>query len=358
MTDGPSRKTVTAKDGLDSWKSFGQEALTRSTAMYKNLEHELDSIKDSSDDDKLRKLREYKYFVHLSERCKLFVDNVDRDWKLEEIPRNGSRQALLNFKPVWITPDLANKFIWNHSQRWVLISATFPVLPVLCKQLGIDPDDIDNKKIYEVPSTFPPENSPVYLWPVANVVSTEMITAVPKIIKAIKTIMSWYPGNRGLIHTVSYDLCNKIISGVGSPRLITHNSQNRQDIVNGYIDGFDKNDPGNSVLISPSVERGIDLKNDLCRFIIICKMPWLGLGDKIVNARAYSSGEIGKLWYRSDAMTTIEQMAGRGVRSTEDFCDIYIIDEQVKKIYELQPSLWSTGFQECISWDENKLLDI
>jgi len=114
ITEGPSRKTVTAKDGLDSWKQFGNEAWERSSVLAKNLEHELSDMKDSSDEDKLRKLREHKYFVHLSERCELFVHNVDRDWKLEEIPRNGSRQALLNFKPVWITPDLANKFIWNR----------------------------------------------------------------------------------------------------------------------------------------------------------------------------------------------------------------------------------------------------
>jgi ATP-dependent DNA helicase DinG len=358
LVEGPSRKTVTSHDGLSSWMDFATEALNRSANVYKKIEREIESIGDDNSDDeyKLKKMREHKHFLQLNERCKLFLDNVDKNWKLEEIPRNGSRQGQLNFKPVWLTPELAEKFIWRHSNTWVLISATFPVLPVLCKQLGIDPDDIEDHEIHEVPSTFPPENSPVYLWPVANLTAKSMEAETPKIIEAVKTILSWYPNSRGLIHTVSYSLCDQIIKGVNSPRLVTHTSENRQDIINGYIDGFDKDDPDNAVLISPSAERGLDLRDDLCRFIIICKNPFLSLGDKIVSARLFGSGAVGKLWYQSDAMTTIEQQAGRGMRSATDHVDTYILDEQVNRLYTQKPSLWSKSFSNCISWDENKLL--
>ena len=351
MPDGPKFKTATAKQGISSWKDFAQEALQRANKLSNELNREIESMGDYDIDAKLRKIKEKDNFVHISERCEIFLDNVDKGWVMQEIPRYGSKQGKLIFSPTWINSTLSNKYLWDHSSKFVLISATFLPIEVECKRLGIDIDDVEGHNIYEVPSSFDPENAPVHIWPVASLSRDTMAEGIPRLVKMVKYILKKFPNKRGLIHTVSYDLCRKVMDGVNSPRLITHTSENRQEIINGYIDNFNEDDPDNMVLCSPSCERGLDLKYDLCSFIIILKMSWLSLGDKIVSARA-NSGKLGQLWYKSDAMATCEQQSGRGNRVEDDHVEIFILDEQVNKIYRSQPSLWSKSFQEQISMDD------
>ena len=357
LQDGPSRKTITSKDGMNSWRDFGQDAKSRATKIASDINQEIENMDNSDPDAKLRKIREMKHFIHITEQCDIFLSSVDKDWKMEEIPRSGSRQGQLIFKPVWITPELSQEFMFKHSESWVLLSATYPPLPVLCKQLGIDIDDVEGGKIYDVPSTFDPAKAPVYVWPVASLSATRMDTETPKIIKAVKKILNRHPGVRGLLHSVSYKLGQAIINGVNSPRLIMHTSENRGDIINGFANKGKSTLPPDACLVSPSAERGLDFSDDLCRFIICLKTPFKYLGDKIVNARLYGSGRLGQLWYNSDAMTTIEQMAGRGCRSSSDYCSVYLLDEKTNELYTKQPSLWSQNFRNQISWDENELLD-
>jgi len=352
LQDGPKRKTSTSHSGLDAWKSFGEEALERSTYEHKRIQKEIESINPENEDLLLSKMREEKTFVHIAEKSQIFLNNMDKHWVYEEVPRYGSRQAQYIFKPTWLSPELSNEFLFRHSDSWLLISATFLPMVVLCKQLGIDPDEID---YMEVPSTFDPERSPVNVWPVANLVSTKMKEETPKLIKAIKIILDWHKGERGLLHTVSYKLCKDIMEGVGSDRLITHDSSNRKEIMGDFQDEYNSLRK-DAVLVSPSAERGISLDGEKCKFIIFAKMPYLNLGDKVVSARLYGSGDIGKLWFKADAMIKVEQGCGRGMRGKDDQVVSYLLDYQIEKVYEKSPLLWSEAFRNSITWTENELL--
>ena len=348
----PAKKTIKANDGMEAWVEFGEEALYKSREMYQSLDAQVNALgTGQNDDEKLKLLRERDYFKNLYGKCGIFLESVDKTWLMEETPRRGSRQGKIQFRPTWMVPALAEEFLWRHSHDWVLVSATLPPIPVFCKQLGIDPDEID---FLEVPSTFDPERSPVHIWPVADLTSKKMDKEAPKAISGIKQILARHRGERGIIHTVSWKLCGQIMDGVNSHRLITHNSDNRNDIINEFMtpDGFSPD----SVLVSPSCQRGVDLRDDLCRFVIVVKCPFLSLGAKYVGARLYGSGSIGKLWYQAEAMTTIEQMAGRGWRSAEDWCTVYVIDKQAQRLYEKRPSLWSIAFADQVSWAKNELL--
>ena len=48
-----------------------------------------------------------------------------------------------------------------------------------------------------------------------------------------------------------------------------------------------------TVLISPSLYIGLDLKNDLSRFQIITKVPYPDLGDRWINEKRKINGQ----WY-------------------------------------------------------------
>jgi Rad3-related DNA helicase len=198
---------------------------------------------------------------------------------------------------------------------------------------------------YEIPSQFPVENRPVYCYPVANLTAKTTDAEMPKLVEAVRSIINHYPDQKGIIHAVSYSLANKIIEGVDNHRLITHNSKDRQEVIDEFICS-DKP----LVLISPSLERGISLEEDKCRFIIICKCPYLSLGDKVTAARLYSS-KLGQIWYGSNAALTVVQMAGRGVRSNIDQADTYILDLKVKELILKNPSWFPEWWRNSLEFE-------
>jgi len=242
-----------------------------------------------------------------------------------------------------LTPELSEQYLWRHGKKFVLMSATFPPKLVLAKCLGLDTSDMD---YYEIPSQFPVENRPVYCYPVASMTAKTTDMELPKLIEAVKCIVDHYPSQKGIIHAVSYALANKIMEGVDSVRLITHNSKDRQDV----IDQFTNSDEP-LVLVSPSIERGLSLEEDKCRFIIIAKCPYLSLGDKVTAARLYSS-KIGQIWYGSNAALTVVQMAGRAVRSNVDQADTYILDLKVKELILKNPSWFPSWWLDGLIFEK------
>jgi len=54
----------------------------------------------------------------------------------------------------------------------------------------------------------------------------------------------------------------------------------RDEVITKHIDSTEP-----TVLISPSLHLGLDLKDDLSRFQIIIKVPYGNLGDRWISAR-------------------------------------------------------------------------
>lgn len=347
MANGPRRKTTDAKDGVQSWIEFGEVAHAKSKRKAAELKAEVDSWDAIDEEWQLRTMKELERMVHITERCAMFLDNVDKSWILEQQDRVGKFQGKLIFRPLWITPELAAKYLWKHSKSWVLMSAAFLPKPVLAKILGIDEGDMD---WVTVPSTFPIENRPINIWPVCDLKYSNMKEEVPKLIKGIRKVLDRHRGQKGLIHCSSYSLAKMIAEGVDDDRLITHGNKDRQAVVDHFVESH-----GDEVLVSPSLERGINLNDDLARFQIVAKAPFLSLADKVVNKRVHS-GRIGQMWYSSSMMLAVLQAAGRGVRHEGDYCECYILDKAVERAYELQPSLWPEWFRDAISWKINELI--
>ena len=347
MANGPRRKTTDAKDGVQSWIEFGEVAHAKSKRKAAELKAEVDNWNTIEEEWQLRTMKELERMVHINERCAMFLDNVDKSWILEQQDRVGKFQGKLIFRPLWITPELAEKYLWKYSKSWVLMSAAFLPKPVLAKILGIDEGDMD---WVTVPSTFPIENRPINIWPVCDLKYSNMKEEVPKLIKGIRKVLNRHRGQKGLIHCSSYSLAKMIVEGVDDERLITHGNKDRQAVVDHFVGSH-----GDAVLVSPSLERGINLNDDLARFQIVAKAPFLSLADKVVNKRVHS-GRIGQMWYSSSMMLAVLQAAGRGVRHEGDYCECYILDKAVERAYELQPSLWPEWFRSAVTWGVNELV--
>ncbi|MGH9984653.1 MAG: helicase C-terminal domain-containing protein, partial [Nitrososphaeraceae archaeon] len=81
---------------------------------------------------------------------------------------------------------------------------------------------------------------------------------------------------------------------------------------------INSNEP--TVLVSPSLYMGIDLKDDLSRLQIVTKVPYPDLGEKWIKAKLNSfddKKEVEK-WYAWQTLLRIVQVYGRSIRSRKD----------------------------------------
>ena len=99
-----------------------------------------------------------------------------------------------------------------------------------------------------------------------------------------------------------------------------------------------------TILVGPTLNEGIDLPGDDCRFIIILKVPYPSLGDKLVKEKI----KLFPLWYNSTTSNEIIQGIGRGVRYDGDWCVTYILDACFWNLYLSTKDQYSIELQNRI----------
>lgn len=275
------------------------------------------------------------------------ADSEDNGMWLRDYDREDDRLIL---KPVMVNHFGSGK-LWRHGEKWLLMSATVISADEMADSLGL-PWEFG---VVQVPMTFPVENRKVVIAPVADVSFKAMDEAVPKLAFAIARICEENPGVRVLVHTVSYDLTRKLakalrfgdadcrlMGGDGGRSLFTYdNAKTRDEALEKY-----KRTEG-AVLLAPSMERGIDLPGDLCRVQVICKTPFPSLGDRQISARIHLPG--GQMWYTVRTVRDVVQMCGRGVRSKDDWCLTYVLDQQfARNLWGKSKGLFPKWFQEAV----------
>jgi Rad3-related DNA helicase len=150
--------------------------------------------------------------------------------------------------------------------------------------------------------------------------------------------MTLHKNHKGIIHTTSYEQLNFIkeaISETNARRLLITDPEIQRDEV---IFEHTNNTTKPTVLISPSLHTGLDLKDELSRFQIITKVPYPNKSDRWTNAKRVVDSE----WYYWQTALKLIQAYGRSVRSKDDWARTYILDSAfgyfVKKNKAILPS--------------------
>lgn len=202
-----------------------------------------------------------------------------------------------------------------------------------------------------VPSTFPPDLRPIYIYPIAELSFKTKETAYPIILSGLETIIRNHMDDRILVHTVSFaftDYLHNNASDHVRPRMVSYrSSQQRQRAIDTYLY------TPTTVLLAPSLDRGIDFPGNDCRAIVVAKIPYPQLNDKQISARLHSRG--GQLWYTVQAVRSLVQMTGRGMRSANDFCETYILDRAFISLWRKYKHLFPTWWRDALIWDAGKL---
>lgn len=244
------------------------------------------------------------------------------------IERDGDRAEFVPFK---IAPLTYNLF--DHAEVIILMSATIVNPKNFAKHLGIK-----EYKYIETASVFDPKRSPIHVSSKYPLSYNKMKEYLPKVIDQVAQLVKMHEGEKGIIHTHSFEITQAVQRKLsGSRFLYREEGSTNEDILKEHVM---RKDP--TVLISPSLTMGVDLKGDLGKWQIIIKLPYPSLGSKRVKMLF----EEDKEWYSAQMLKVLVQAAGRCTRSKEDEAVTYILDGNVVRILKENKDLLPKHFME------------
>lgn len=244
-----------------------------------------------------------------------------------------------SFKPISVSV-YADRNLFKYAKKIVLMSATIINYKAFCQSLGISHDEA---VFIDVPSTFPKENRPIVKAYVGRLNMNNLPSMLPKIVERIKKIMDFHKDHKGIIHLPSYRLGSDVFMMIGDKyrsRILF--PKNALEIPSMLKRHQESERP--TVLMSPSMAEGIDLKEDLSRFQVIAKMPYPPMGDKVVKARMNKDS----LWYSYTTALKLIQSYGRSVRSETDTAATYVLDEALEDVIQRNKGALPLWFMEAL----------
>ncbi len=243
------------------------------------------------------------------------------------------------FQPLEVSAYTSQLF--DTADAVLLMSATVFSAERLCKALGIPRESAEFVKVAE--SSFPVENRMIHALDIAHLSKASMDASMEGIARAVDEIMERHAGERGVIHTTSYSQTNFIIQHVSEKnraRLVTtQGSRDRAELLRAHEATVA------SVLISPSLHQGVDLKDDLARFQVIVKVPYPDLSDRRVQVKMQRD----KGWYDWQTALRLVQTYGRGVRSENDHCVTLVLDSKFSSFVRDNRGLFPGYFLDALS---------
>lgn len=266
-----------------------------------------------------------------------FVEKYDSETWLYEFENNSKdgKGDRFYFKPIDVS-SYAESLLFRLGKKVLLMSATILDHNAFCESLGIPQSEVS---CIRVSSPFPVKNRPIIYAPVGHMSKAHIDKTLPVLIEAIKSILQEHKTEKGIIHTHSYYIANRIKNSIRSKRLLTHDSHNRDEILDRHT-----RSKSPTVLISPSMTEGVDLRGEISRFQIVCKIPYPFLGDKLVRKRMNRWD----WWYPLQTAKTIVQSVGRSVRSNDDHAVTYILDSNWSGFYYKNKELFPEDFRKCV----------
>lgn len=248
----------------------------------------------------------------------------------------GEKELIsVTFKPIIISSLIA-KFL-KKFKKVVFCSATILDFDMFTSILGL-PDD--STAIFKSESIFPPERSPMYMnQNVGPLNKNNLDQKLPEILKRVDYILGHYSKFKGVVHTHTYKIARFLweYSCHRDRILFPENAGKLQSCLQNHIESDLP-----TVIISPSVYEGLDLKDDLARFQILVKVPWPYMADPLVGAR----NDVYPGYIEYLTALKIEQAKGRSSRSETDWSHNFMIDGSFTSFFRNNSYLFSKHFKD------------
>jgi ATP-dependent DNA helicase DinG len=327
-SDNNSKKVIPASVLFDSDKEIEEKYSNTSKKDANQISDEL-FVEATRDAEKLTRA----------------INNIlsnPKNWIISEIKKENYEVVRVELKPLDISEYC--QAVFEKCSMTLIMSATILNDRTFCRSIGLDTSSYDRDvKFIRIPSDFPIEKRLIYPLNIEylNFNNLQSERVKNNIVKAIDNLMYVHRYDKGIIHTTSYEQLNFIKENVSQKNarrlIVTDPDLQRDEVLKQHIDSIKP-----TVLISPSLHTGLDLKDDLSRFQIITKVPYPNKSDRWTNAKR----EIDEEWYYWQTALKLIQAYGRSIRSKEDWAKTYVLDSAfsyfVKKNKNILPD-WFTS---------------
>lgn len=234
-------------------------------------------------------------------------------------------------RPVYASA-FAGDLFFNQAERTLALSATILDHEMWARSLGLKPENV---AFIKTDSPFAKEHRPVVIDYAGPMSFKRQEDTFPKMVEKVRTILLKHREERGIIHCHSFALGKRLVTALQNPRLVmVEEEQDKTVVIQKHAQT-----PG-SVLVSPGMTEGVDLKDDLARFAILPKVPFASTQDLVVSLRMQDQ----RGWYDWRTCLTFLQACGRTVRNDQDYATTYLVDSDFEafmaRCTKLLPRWW------------------
>lgn len=261
----------------------------------------------------------YELLTSHQKKISQFIELYNKENWVFDVENTNDKYKKFIFKPIDIS-KYAHQYLLQFADYVIFMSATIISHEGFSLTIGL-PDDL-TVSIKE-PSPFPASNRPIIYSPAGSMSAKNIDKTLPIMKTMIAEIISNHKDEKGIIHTHSIKIANYLKNTLRSKRIIVAYGENREKALEQHTKSKKP-----TILISPSMTEGVDLKGSLSEFQILCKVPFPYLGDKVVKKKMNKW----KWWYNTQTIRTIIQSVGRSIRSEDDKAVTYILDSDWSRI--------------------------
>ena len=161
----------------------------------------------------------------------------------------------------------------------------------------------------------------------------------PQAIQKIQGIIKKHQHEKGVIHTSSNQQAWFIKKMLNSKLVWVAQGKDRENTIRRFESSHRP-----VIIIGAGLKDGVDFKGDKCRYQIMFKMPYPSLAGKQVNIRMHYD----QSWYAYQTIMPLMQAYGRGIRDTDDYCVMYILDSDFDRLLNQHNYLFNEYFLEAI----------
>jgi Rad3-related DNA helicase len=301
-----------------------------------NYVQEEEKINHSTNEEKIASFQRVSSARKMLLRLGRFVNsNVTAEWVAWT-----TQEKSVVIRP--LTPKLhAGRMLFNNADMIIIMSATILDLKTFTRNLSIDEDDCE---FLALPSDFPPENREILYHPIGSMAHAHQDATLPLLAKFVTRVLAeLHPHEKGVVHTHTRKINQYLVTHLQEfdSRIVTyHHSKDRDRALEAHCSS-----PRPTVLFTPGMAEGLDLKDDLARFQVICKVPYPYL-DHYTQARIKQDSA----WYQWRTSLTLVQATGRSVRSKDDHAITYVTDTEFERFIAKNKNSFPRWWLDAIRW--------
>ncbi|MDG6909780.1 MAG: hypothetical protein JRN08_05375 [Nitrososphaerota archaeon] len=232
---------------------------------------------DSDSKEGLRLIRRHNRAQLLKDELGAALEDLDagNPWVAQK--REDDETSYLELTPV-LSQRLLSRRLWLLGSRLVILS-TGTILDTrrFLWEAGLPEEGF---KHLRPPSNFPPGNAPIFTRPSVSLTYQNQERNLPVALGYLQEIMDRHPGQRGLVHTVSYRMQRQIYDSLPERYRVRVVIHDRGGDRNRTLGNWKKDTSRSTVLLSVAMEEGVDLKGELAEWQVILKCPWENTKDR------------------------------------------------------------------------------